>query len=366
MSPSSTTSPFVPQRSSLIAETVTVLTRGIGEGRWCGQLPGQHALCAQLMISRTTLRAALNELAHHGLIELAQGRPMTIHQTSAVIRQITAITRVVLLLPEPLWQLRPSITQWAGELRPLLQQAGLDLELREGGPHYCQQPARSLERLVRAYSSAAWVIFGGGLAMQQWFAASKLPVVLAGSAFPGIDLPSVEYDHAAIAQHAAATLAAAGHRRTAILLLRTGSAADCATCDAFARPGAPAPLLLEHDGSLAQIEARLRRMSQLKERPTALFVTKSHAMPAVLTILPRLGIQIPHDISVICREDDPFLGFLVPAVARYSSDASAIARKLALALTRFATGQPVKATHERVMPHFVAGQSLGPPQRVSA
>lgn len=119
--------------------------------------------------------------------------------------------------------------------------------------------------------------------------------------------------------------------------------------------------MLEHDGSLAQIEARLRRLAQLAERPTALFVTKSHAMPAVLTILPRLGLPVPRDLSVICREDDPFLGFLVPAVARYSPDASAIARKLAL--TRFAAGQPVKATHERIMPRFVAGESIGPPGR---
>ena len=82
--------------------------------------------------------------------------------------------------------------------------------------------------------------------------------------------------------------------------------------------------------------------------------------------MPRLGLQIPRDLSVICREDDPFLGFLVPAVARYSSDASAIARKLALALTRLAAGQPTKATHERIMPRFVAGQSLGPPRRAGA
>ncbi|MBL9200184.1 MAG: substrate-binding domain-containing protein [Opitutaceae bacterium] len=354
--------PLVPQRSSLVAQTVAVLERGLSEGRWHGQLPGQHALCAQLMISRTTLRAALQEIAQRGLIDLAQGLPTTIRRNRPGARKAPAITRAVLLLPEPLWRLRPAIARWAGELRPLLQRGGLELELREGGPHYGRQPARSLERLLTAHPRAAWVLFGSSLAMQQWFAARGVPAVLAGSAFPGIELPSVEYDHAAIAQHAAAQLAAAGHRRTAILLQRTGSAADRATCDAFARAGTPAPLVLEHDGSLPQIEARLRRLAQLAERPTALFVTKSHAVPAALTILPRLGLEIPRDLSVICREDDPFLGFLVPAVARYSSDASAIARKLARALTRLAAGQPARATHERIMPRFVDGHSLGPPR----
>ena len=98
-------------------------------------------------------------------------------------------------------------------------------------------------------------------------------------------------------------------------------------------------------------------------RPSALFVTKSHAIPAAFTILPRLGLEIPRDLSVICREDDPFLGYLVPAVARYSSDSSAIARKLAVALAHFAHGQPLKVRHDRLMPRFVPGQSLAPVPR---
>ena len=56
-------------------------------------------------------------------------------------------------------------------------------------------------------------------------------------------------------------------------------------------------------------------------------------------MLPQLGIVIPRDLSVICREDDPFLGYFVPAVARYSSDASAIARKLAVMLARLAEAE---------------------------
>ena len=62
-----------------------------------------------------------------------------------------------------------------------VQRAGLELGLREGGPHYGRQPARSLERLVRAHPGAAWVLFGAGLPMQQWFAQRELPVVLAGA-----------------------------------------------------------------------------------------------------------------------------------------------------------------------------------------
>ncbi len=355
------TPPIIPQRSTLVSQTITLLERGLREARWTGQLPGQHELCGQLMISRTTLRPALQELARRGLIDLQQGRPMAIRRPPAAKRRARIVTKVVLLLPEPLWRLRPSVARWASELRALLQRSDLELALVEGGHHYRANPAVHLEKLVHSHPHSAWVLFASTLAMQTWFSARALPVILVGQVFPGIDLPSIEYDHAAIAHHAAATLAAAGHTRTAILLQHTGSAADATTCDAFTaarQAGTPAPLVLEHDGSLAQIESRLRRLARLDPRPTALFVTKSHAIPAVFTILPRLGIEIPRNLSVICREDDPFLEYLVPAVARYSSNSSAIARKLAVALARLAQGQSLKITHDRLMPRFVAGQSL--------
>ncbi len=355
--------PF-PQRSTLVAQTVGVIEHGLRHGRWHGQLPGQHALCASLMISRTTLRAALQELAHRGQIDLAQGRPMTIRPAPAPAAGKAKIEEVVLLLPEELWRLRPSVARWVSELRSSLQRTGLEFAVHEGGRHFGAKPERPLAALLRAHPRAAWVLFGGTLAMQQWLAARDLPAILVGAVFPGIELPSVEYDHAAIAQHAAATLAAVGHRRTAILLHRTGSAADRATCGGFAaglRAASPAPLVLEHDGSLPQIEGRLRRLAQMANRPTALFVTKSHAVLAALTLLPRLGVEIPRHVSVICREDDPFLGFLAPAVARYSSDSSAVARKLALAIARLAAGQPLRATHDRLMPRFVPGGSVARP-----
>lgn len=330
-------------------------------GRWHEQLPSQHELCDRLMISRTTLRAALQQLARRGWIELSQGRAMAIRRQPKLSAAESAIHRVVLMLPQPFWSLRPSAAHWVSELRPLLHRAGLDLVLSEGGLPYRAKPAMHLEKLVAVHPQSAWVIFNSTLAMQTWFTARGLPVVLVGPVFAGIDVPSIEYDHVAIAQHAARMLAAAGHTRTAILLQRTGSAADATTCDAFAaaqKSGATAPLILEHDGSLERIEARLRQLARMPVRPTALFVTKSHAIPATLTILPRLGLEIPRDVSVICREDDPFLSYLVPAVARYHSDSSAIARKLAIALARLAAGEPLKLTHDRLMPRFVAGQSI--------
>jgi DNA-binding LacI/PurR family transcriptional regulator len=349
------------RRATLVGQTVQWLERKLGDGDWQVQMPSERELCSQLLVSRTTLRAALRNVAARGLITTGQGRRTRLSERSPKVRQLRRPNRVVLLIPNPVWSLRPSVAQWIAELRPLLQHANLDLQLIEGGRHYHSRPERHLRHLVNAHPNAAWVMFGTTREMQAWFAASGLPVIHVGGVFPNFDLPSIEYDHVAIAQHAARMFAAAGHGHTAVLLQRTGSAADAMTCDAFAaaRPaGSPAPLVLPHDGTAQQLEAALRRLASLSNRPTGLLVTKSYSIPAAFTLLPRLGIRIPQDISVICREDDSFLGYFFPSVARYASDSAAIARKLAVRLGKLTAGVPLKVTHDRLMPRFIAGDSL--------
>ncbi|MBI5692491.1 MAG: substrate-binding domain-containing protein [Verrucomicrobia bacterium] len=356
----------LPRRTTLISQTIAVLESGLKQGRWVEHLPGQHELCQQLAISRTTLRAALRVLARRDRIDLRQGRPMVIRHPAAPAGTVARPARVVVLVPAPLWRLRPSVAHWVSDLRSLVERANLEFILSEGGQHYSAKPEAPLARLLQSHPRSAWILFASTRAMQAWFGARGAPALLVGSAFPGIELPSIEYDHAAIAQHAATLLANAGHRRTAILLQRTGSAADATTCGAFAaarRPDSPPPLVLEHDGTMAQIESRLRRLAAWRDRPTALFVTKTLAVPAAYTVLARLGLAIPRDLSVICREDDPFLEYLAPAVARYRSDSAVIARQLMQAIARLAGGQALAVTHQRLMPRFIDGASVAPPVR---
>lgn len=57
----------IPHRFSLVAETVRVLRDGLSSGRWTGYFPGEHELCAELRVSRMTLRVAIEQLAREQL-----------------------------------------------------------------------------------------------------------------------------------------------------------------------------------------------------------------------------------------------------------------------------------------------------------
>ena len=59
----------IPQRLPLAAETARVLRDGLLSGRWTGHLPGEHELCAELRVSRMTLRAAIEQLAREKQLE---------------------------------------------------------------------------------------------------------------------------------------------------------------------------------------------------------------------------------------------------------------------------------------------------------
>jgi len=350
----------VPKRSSLVSQTASLVEQGMRNGRWKHDLPGQHTLCREFRVSRRTLRAALSLLARRDIISISQGRTTQI-RIEASKAAPSQLTTAVVLLPGPLWRLRPSVARWVSELTLRLSDARIEVVLSEGGRYFLRHPAPHLEKLVSTHRNALWVLFASTRAMQEWFAERMLPTILVGPAFSGLSLPSFSYDHAAIAQHAATKLATAGHVSTAIFLQHTGSAADTNTCDSFAaaRPsGTPPPIVLEHDGSVSGIESQLRRFAALRRRPTGLFITKSLAVPTAFTLLPQLGLLIPRDVSIICREDDAFLEYLVPTVARYGSDSSAMAQKLAVALVKLADGELLKPATDALMPRFIPGKSI--------
>lgn len=362
--PSGTEASVLPRRQLLSVQTAAVIEAGIRSGRWPRELPGQHQLCRQLVVSRKTLRVALQSLHRRGLVALRQGRPTAVRPARQRGKEARGVRRVLLLLPEPLWRLRPSVGRWVSELRPRLLEAGLALELVEGGRAYGARPEAALTHLALTHPRSAWVAFAGTLALQRWLHASGHPAVIVGPVFPGLELASIEYDHAAIARHAAARLRALGHQHTAILLLRTGSAADATTCAAFAAglgEGAPAPVVLAHEAGMADLARQISRLTALRPRPTALFVTKTLAVPAAYTLLSSAGLAVPRDLALVCREDDPFLDYLAPSVARYGTDPAAIARKLAVLLGRIAGGESLRITRDLLVPRFLPGRSLAPP-----
>jgi LacI family transcriptional regulator len=201
--------------------------------------------------------------------------------------------------------------------------------------------------------------------MQTWFAERGLPVVINGSPQPGIQLPSVDLDYRATCRHAGATLLARGHRHIALLIENIQCAGDEDSRLGFleaakAIPGVqPRLTIAEHNGSVAGIRARIDSLMRANLRPSALLVANSMHVLTVMGQLLRSGISLPNDVALISRDDDSFLDYVVPSVARYYCSPAHFASKASHLILQVARGETAPRKALVLVPQLIKGETLG-------
>jgi LacI family transcriptional regulator len=202
--------------------------------------------------------------------------------------------------------------------------------------------------------------------MQTWFADHRLPVVINGSSRPGVQMPSVDLDYRATCRHAGGTLLARGHRHIALLIENIQCAGDEDSRLGFlesakAIPGIqPRLTVSEHNGSVAGIRAKLDILMKANARPSALLVANSMYVLTVMGHLARSGIRVPGDLALISRDDDSFLDYVVPTVARYCCSPTHFASKTSHLILQVARGDSVARKKVLLVPQLIKGETLGP------
>jgi len=352
----------IPQRSSLVAETIRVLREAIAGGRWKEELPGERRLCEEWHISRPTLRAALNALAVEGLVIISQGKPTRVCQPQGgqVVSVAPATLTVGLLSPDPLHAMPPFALLWVDELRSQLASEGHLLQIHVGRAWSGgKNPARALATLTSTVAATTWVLYRSTEAMQQWFEEKQMSCVVVGSVFKGLSLPSVDRDYRAVCRHAVGLMAARGHQRLCLLIQEPQYAGDRESEAGF-EEGLQAVTargitghIQRHDGTREGLLRALDRLITARQRPQALLIARSSCALTVCTGLLQRGLRIPQDMALICRDDDIFLDETTPQIARYSVTASTFAKRI-FRLVR----QPGVKGDTKVMPEFVKRESL--------
>ncbi len=347
----------LPQRKLLPGQTADILLKGIRDGVWREHLPGEHALCAQLQISRTTLRPALAKLAKEGWISASQGQRRRILRTGSDQRGVgQTVRRVVLLMSQS--QSNGLHLFLVGNLREKLARAGFEMEVFSARALMSRRPEATLEKLVRERRDAVWVLSSSSAAVQSWFMARRLPCVLDGSRHPGITLPMVDLDYYALGQHAARQILHRGHRQVALLMPDPMRAGDQRTVDGFGEvcvPVGAALRVVKHDGTVAGITRKLDDLLRTV-RPTVLLVAGAEHLLTVLTHLHLAGVRVPQQISVLCRDGEQYLAHLLPPLTRYTVDQAKFGQRLSRAVLTLARGG-VPRDH-LLLPDFIKGGTL--------
>lgn len=352
---------------SISTQVADTLREEFRRGTWRQAIPGERLLAERLSVSRKTVRKALALLRSEGAIRTARGRGSAIVQARSLRGGPRPVKTIALLLPEPLEGARPFTVLWVNHLMAQLHEAGMQLEIVSGWKYFGRRAGRSLRRLLAAHPARCWLLARSHRALQQWFEESGAPCLVAGSAHAGIDLPSVDVDHRALCRHAAITFLRNGHRRLALFLEQAGHAGDDDSEQGF-REGlaqhaeAAAPLICRPAKGPAAIIAELRRLQALSSPPTGYLLSNSFSYLTVLSHFAQHDRRVPRDISLIARDEEPFLSHVDPVPTRYAFAPAKFATAMNQAIKRVLEGGAPRRFEVRIMPDFVKGASVGPPR----
>ncbi|HEY4416496.1 MAG TPA: substrate-binding domain-containing protein [Verrucomicrobiae bacterium] len=354
----------LPQRLSLVAQTAVVLREQIVRGVWPRFLPGEGEFCAKLHVSRVTLRAALAILQREGLIRSSQGKRREVVKRR---RRLLAASnhRVVLVMPSPLHTLSPNAVFWVGALREYLAEAGHHLDVQVNRTAYGYGQGNILKSMMEQERASGWVIYRSTEPMQRWFSERKLPCVITGSRYPGVEMPSVDIAYRAVCRHAVGRFLVHGHRQLVLLNPASGAAGDIESEQGFheavnnsGRSEVRAEVV-RHNGTVNGLTYKLDALLRRPQPPTGFFVSRPEHVLTVASQLLRHGRRLPQDVALISRDDAPFLEHFVPSIARYVFDPKVFARRISKAVLDMADGASVKPVDHQILPRFSSGQTLG-------
>jgi LacI family transcriptional regulator len=313
--------------------------------------------------SRNTIRAALNQLRSEGLIKAEVGVGNRVVLRPTVDSAPTRVRTIGVLIPVPIGQLRPLIALWIDELRGMLIEDGYRLRIHAGRQYYQPRSTAALEKLVRQNGHEAWVLTLTSETMQRWFASRGVACVVAGSIYETSKLASVDIDYRASCRHAAGVLMRLGHRRLALLNHASRRAGEIESEQGFleavrksSHGEATAEVVYHQDGVKAVTQA-FHRLFSRAEFPTGLLVCNSYAYLTIASLLADRRLMVPKDVSLISRDDDPFLSSLYPEPARYVTSAHVFAKRLLASVLQLTQGEDVRQRCVRLMPKFTLGAS---------
>jgi len=361
----------LPRRHTLVNQTVSYLKAKIENRDWNDRLPCERRLAEMMHVSRNTLRSALAQLRREGLVRSRQGSGNTILKGSARSSRRLQARDVGLLAPLPLLKLRPFHALWIDELRGLLNERSHRLHVFHDARCFGAYPGRALRQLTTVHGHAGWILVMARENTLRWFKRSGLPTIVAGSTYPGIEIPFLDFSFRAICRHAVGVLSRAGHTRIGLISFRTNKLGVAAILEAEAgfnegmqlskRGTAAEGRICCHDTTLAGICSTVRRVMALPSRPTGLIVLNSQYFLTVAGQLQQIGLEVPRDVSLICTDGDPFLNFVVRQPARYVCSPQTFAKGLLGQILGILERGAAPRQSALLMPEFIRGESIAEP-----
>ena len=336
------------------------MRKAVEEDVWQEYLPSERRLCDMFQVSRPTVRTALQQLAKEGLIEIHQGRRNRILAPACHAAPRSRL--VVLVSHEPISHMTLTAYQGISEMRAHLAEQGFTTEVLVLPPRGATARQRKLEAFVRQNRVFCCVLLSLGKEVQEWFAAQSIPALVLGSCHPAVRLPSLDVDYRSVCRHAAGLLRSKGHRRIAFLVPNSRVAGDLVSEAGFREGLAPRhsdddleALVVRHNGTTANLAAKLDALFASARPPTALLVAKPPHMFSVVVYLLTHGIRVPETVSLIARDHDHLFE---DAISHYRFEGETFAHRLSRLMLQMVNEHHLPAKPNLIFPRYVPGGTV--------
>ncbi|MBP8255748.1 MAG: GntR family transcriptional regulator [Opitutaceae bacterium] len=361
---SSSHPPFnLPLRVSLSVRAANAIRQAITDNTWKEYLPSERRLCEIFRVSRPTIRTALHLLAKEGLIAIHQGRRNRL-LTTARHKSGSQSRLVGLIAPEPVSHLALVTYQGVSEMRAHLAEHGFTTEILVCPPGSAKVQQRRINEFVRQNRVFCCVLISVSKELQQWFSEHSIPALVVGSCHPQVKLPSLDVDYRSVCRHAAGILLGKGHRRLALVVPNSGVAGDLASEEGFSdaitrhHQHEARATIVRHNGTAANITAKLDALFNSAHAPTALLIAKPQHVIIVIIYLLKCGITVPDTVSLIARDHDHNFGIVSPPIAHYAFKEGAFVHRLSRLMLQMVNRGYLPLEPNLIFPKFFAGGTV--------
>jgi len=354
---------LLPQKHSLVKETVLAIRHRIERGDYFGQLPGENSICTELGISRTTLRKALPILENQKLIgKASKGRHREILHKKARNRAGSKKLTISFLCRGELEDQSPFV-------RNLIREVRDSVEVGEGkviyqsipiGPMTSRTLIRNLQRMVSDSETNAWILYNALPAVAEWFGASGIPAIACGGDVIGKGIPVVSHDGVSVIRRFIEMVTRRGHRNVALIdeapseRMLEAFHSNCLEDHSSAKGYSP-----ELNGDPGRLIRRLNELSRRPQSfPTAFLVMGVKNLITLYTWLGKQGMKIPENASVVYLGHDPVLEWLHPEPAYFDGPHKPLALKLLKSAIEVIDGTLESDSLELLEMKFNARQSI--------